>query len=108
MCQRTKRRFQKHRKFPNFYSTNQLNKGLLEKETTSQQRQSNNILEQFSDHLIFFFLNYQKCVNFSGSKGPFSKYLFYSRFDEAFYSALRLAVAGSSRSINNERYSSPQ
>ena len=55
MCQRTKRRFQKHRKFPNFYSTNQLNKGLLEKEITSQQRQSNNILEQFSDHLIFFF-----------------------------------------------------
>ena len=57
---------------------------------------------------LFIFLNYQKCVNFSGSKGPFSKYLFYSRFDEAFYRALRLAVAGSSRGIKNERYSSPQ
>lgn len=52
-----------------------------------------------SSLIIFYFLNYQKCVNFSGSKGPFSKYLFYSRFDEGFYSALRLAVAGSSRAV---------
>ena len=61
-----------------------------------------------SSLIIYFFFNYLKCVNFSGSKGPFSKYLFYSRFDEAFYRALRLAVAGSSRGIKNERYSSPQ
>ena len=101
-----KTKVSKTRKIPEFLLNESIESGLgwIGNSLNSVHQ---NILEQFSDHLIFFW-NYQKCVNFSGSKGPFSKYLFYSRFDEAFYRALRLAVAGSSRGIKNERYSSPQ